>query len=162
MRGFSGFDEFISSRGGIASRRELLEAGWTPDELWFGRWYGNLDRVRHGWYGSRDLPPLARAAWSVGGPLACVSALVHHGAIAPDDPRVDPATIHVTLRTHAKRPTTLGPSATRLTVVYHWGDAAFDAAINTAVSAPHRHAVTLETARAQLARCAPARLPRRA
>lgn len=145
MRGFSGFDAFISAHGGIVSRRELLDAGWTPDELWFGRYYGQLDRVRRGWYGSDDLPPLVRAAWSAGGPLACLSALVHHGAIAADDPRVDLGTIHVALPAHAKRPTTIGRFAAPLMPVYHWSDAA--------IASSDRHAVSMEAARAQLARC---------
>lgn len=145
MRGFIGFDAVINARGGVASRRELLDAGWTADELRIGFWYGRLDRVRRGWYGSADLPPLARAAWSGGGPLACLSALVHHGVIPADDPRIDPSVIHVALPAHAKRPTTLGRGAAGLIVVYHRGDDPTGGATRLAVS--------VSTARTQLARC---------
>jgi hypothetical protein len=145
MRGFSGFDAWISGQGGVVSRRELLEAGWTADELRFGIEYGRLVRLRRGWYSSHDLPAPVRSSWALGGPLACVSALVHHGAIPGDDPRVDSATVHVSLPAHAKRPRTIGPAGVALSVVHHWwgiqrgpGD---------------RHAVPVETALLQLDRC---------
>lgn len=81
MAGFSGFDPVIRRLGGIASRRELRRAGWVETELWFAWSYGNLDRIRIGWYASSDLPADARAAWKAGGPLACESALAHYGML---------------------------------------------------------------------------------
>jgi hypothetical protein len=81
MAGFSGFDPVIRRLGGIASRRELRLAGWNETELWFAWQYGNLDRIRIGWYASSDLPTDARAAWRAGGPLACVSALRYYGML---------------------------------------------------------------------------------
>lgn len=81
MAGFSGFDPVIRRYGGIASRRELLAAGWSETDFWFALYYGNLDRIRQGWYASSDLADDARAAWRAGGPLACVSALIHHGML---------------------------------------------------------------------------------
>lgn len=90
MAGFSGFDPVIRRFGGIASRRELRLAGWNETDLWFAWQYGNLDRIRTGWYASSDLPMDARAAWRAGGPLACVSALRYHGMLPPAD-RADTA-----------------------------------------------------------------------
>ena len=85
MAGFSGFDPVIRRLGGIAARRELRQAGWSETDLWFAWNYGNLDRIRIGWYAASDLPDEARAAWAAGGPLACVSALVHYGLLRPFD-----------------------------------------------------------------------------
>lgn len=73
----------IRRHGGIASRAELLAAGWTPTDLWLADRFGDLDRIRRGWYASSELPDDARAAWRAGGPLACVSALLHLGMLAP-------------------------------------------------------------------------------
>ena len=81
MAGFSGFDPVIRRYGGLAARRELRHAGWSETDLWFAWNYGNLDRIRIGWYASSDLPTDARAAWVAGGPLACVSALAHYGML---------------------------------------------------------------------------------
>lgn len=95
MAGFSGFDPVIRRYGGIAARRELRREGWSETDLWFAWHYGNLDRIRIGWYASSDLPADARAAWVAGGPLACVSALAHYGMLAFVEV-VDPA-LHICL-----------------------------------------------------------------
>lgn len=96
MAGFSGFDPVIRRLGGIAARRELRQAGWHETDLWFAWRYGNLDRIRIGWYASSDLPADARAAWVAGGPLACVSALVHYGMLEPGGADGDRA-LHICL-----------------------------------------------------------------
>ncbi len=110
--GFGGFDEFIRQEGGIVTRAELLDAGWTPDELWIAT--GSLrrpTRLRHGWYCSSDVPDAVRRAWACGGPLACWSALewyADHGSVraraalgarslASD---ASPSTIHITVEPH--------------------------------------------------------------
>ena len=62
MAGFSGFDPVIRRLGGIAARRELRQAGWSETDLWFAWHYGNLDRIRVGWYAASDLPADARGA----------------------------------------------------------------------------------------------------
>jgi hypothetical protein len=122
VRGYRGFDCFISARGGIVTRRELLDAGWLPDEIFFGHDYGNLTRIRHGWYVSSDLFPLVRLGWAVGGPLACVSALVHHGVLSPEDPRHESGSIHIALPAHGNRLRSAPVLRDGLTVVTHWGD----------------------------------------
>lgn len=117
MAGFSGFDPVIRRLGGIASRRELRHAGWSETDLWFAWRYGNLDRIRIGWYAASDLPLDARAAWAAGGPLACVSALVHHGMVRPEV--ADELDLHISLPAdgHVARHAPEG-------LVVHWSTAA--------------------------------------
>ena len=98
MVGFSLFEPLIRGYGGIASRRELLadgeSFGYTETDFRFAQHYGRLDRIRPGWYASSDLPADSRAAWRAGGPLACVSALLHHGILDPRELPPDTA-LHV-------------------------------------------------------------------
>lgn len=96
MAGFSGFDPVIRRLGGIASRRELRRAGWSETDLWFAWRYGELDRIRIGWYAASDLPANARAAWIAGGPLACVSALAFNGTLPPQE-GADQHALHIAL-----------------------------------------------------------------
>lgn len=113
-------DPLIRRLGGIASRGELLAAGWTPTDLWFADQWGALDRIRRGWYAAHDLPDDARAAWRAGGPLACVSALVHHGVI-PSAEEDDALGLHISLAADGHLPAfdpELGPAPGL--VVAHW------------------------------------------
>ncbi|WAB84227.1 hypothetical protein OVN20_01235 [Microcella daejeonensis] len=83
--GFGGFEEFIRGQGGIVSRAELLDAGWTADELRIARGcYGRPTRLRRGWYCSSDVPAVVRRSWAHGGPLACWSALEWHASAGHD------------------------------------------------------------------------------
>ncbi len=139
MGGFGGFDRVIRVYGGIASRRELLAAGWTETEFWFGLRYGNLDRIRHGWYAAADLPDEARRAWASGGPLACVSALGHYGMLAVSS--TDP--LHICVRSDGHLPLRASPD-----VVVHWSTSDFFSG--------SRRAVSLTVALAQARACSPA------
>lgn len=138
MAGFSGFDRVIQRLGGIASRRELLDAGWTETEFWFGLYYGNLDRIRIGWYASSDLPADARAAWRAGGPLACVSALIHYGMLDASDV-TDNQPLHICVAADAHL-----PASATADVVVHWSTADRYSGSRRAVSP----AVALRQARA--------------
>ncbi len=144
MRWYSGFDEFISAHGGIVSRRELLDAGWTADTLRMAYGiYRRPTRLRRGWYCSPEVPADVREAWSHGGPLACVSALRWYGVIPSVD---DDTALHVCLprHTHRRRIEARSPR----TVVLHWHDLA---------GAPEfRWAVPLEVAIEQARHCAAA------
>ncbi|MFN4001698.1 hypothetical protein [Microcella sp.] len=143
MRGFHSFDEYISHQGGVMSRSELLDAGWSADEVRLGVRYGTLHRLCRGWYGARDLPAAVTSAWAHGGPLACVSALhfldiIDANAAALEQPHVcRPA------RAHRLR------YATMATI--HWSDEAYRSGT--------RWSVAPETALQQAARCAPDALP---
>jgi hypothetical protein len=118
MRGYKGFEEFISSRGGIVTRKELLAAGWTPDDLRIA--YGNYlrpTRIRRGWYCSREVPLEVRGAWAHGGPLACISALQWYGIVPTD---VSDSAIHICVPRHTKRRNV--ESHSPRPVVVHWHD----------------------------------------
>lgn len=107
--GFSGFEEFISQQGGIVTRAELLDAGWTADELRIATgWFRRPTRLRHGWYCSTDVPDAVRRAWACGGPLACWSALEWYADHGSDRARAaigrraragsaSPSTIHISI-----------------------------------------------------------------
>lgn len=110
--GFSGFEEFIRQQGGIVTRAELLDAGWTPDELRIATGsFRRPTRLRHGWYCSTDVPDAVRRAWACGGPLACWSALEwyadHGGEVArtaigarPSAGFDSPSVIHISVEPH--------------------------------------------------------------
>ena len=71
-RGFGGFEQFISGQGGIVTRGELLDAGWSADELRLVRdMPSQPTRLRRGWYSSREVDETVRNAWAHGGALAC-------------------------------------------------------------------------------------------
>lgn len=138
------FETFLTSRGGIASRRELLEAGWTADDLRLARgMYGRPERLRHGWYCSRELPPIIRRAWAHGGPLACVSALEWYGAITREREPGGLEALHVCVPRHTRGRTV--EAREPLPVVVHWHGAAQDPL--------SRWAVPLDVARSQARFC---------
>lgn len=120
--------------GGIATTAELLKAGYSRRIIEAVIGYGRVIRVRRGVYALRELPPEVLAACRIGGRLACVSALAHHGII----PRPDGA-LHVEVAANASR--------LRMPVddvVLHWASAAPDGT---------RLAVGVGAALAQSARC---------
>lgn len=137
-------DDLLDDCDGIVSHSELRSDGWDDEilRLLLGR--GRIVRLRHGWYGAPGLHPDVRRAWAAGGPLACISALVHHGAVRADDPRHDPQAVHVSLPRQARHPTTLGLDVGDAVIVWHYSAGPIDT----------RRAVGIETARRQLARCA--------
>lgn len=145
--GWSGVAEHLRSLGGIATRAEILAGGWSEDMLRFARDHGSIVSLRHGWFGSTDLAIDVRRSWAAGGPLACVSALVHHGRIALDHPDHDSDVVHVALRRHGRPPVTLGHDAHDIGIVWHYVD----------TMPPGRRAVSVDRALRQLARCS---LPR--
>lgn len=78
----------LARTGGIISTRELraLDVDQVTVELYRHR--GTLQVVRQGWYCTPATPAVVRLAWRFGGPLACVSALQFHTALAMTAPRV--------------------------------------------------------------------------
>lgn len=140
--GFRRFELVLRQLGGIASRRELLDAT-DGDEtaFWFAVRYGYIDRVRNGWYAAATVPADARAAWAAGGPLACVSALVHHGMLEPVVLPVD-GPLHIAVGRGGHR------FPVSRAVVAHWGDQDRESGTRLAVSP--------EVALRQARRCASA------
>lgn len=143
MRGFHSFDEYIVEQGGVMSRSELLDAGWSADDVRLGVQYGTLHRLCRGWYGARDLPAAVRDAWAHGGPLACVSAL--HFLDIIDTDSVDHEQLHVCRPSRAHRLRYATPAT------IHWSDEAYRSGT--------RWSVAPEIALQQAARCAPQTLP---
>ena len=146
MFGPQALDDSLSAREGIISFAELRSLGYDEDALRVVLGRRRLVRLRHGWYGTPDLPADVRRGWAAGGPLACISALVHHGAVSIDDERHDPGVVHVALRRLGRAPSTVGRAAEGVGIVRHY----------TGVG-PDRRAVSVDTALRQLSQC---RLPR--
>lgn len=95
-------DRLIDAHGGIVSARELVRAGIAEEHIRILRDYGSIRRIRKGWYCSPELGAVHVLAWRIGGPLACVSALVHHGLLDEDEMHFDEG-FHVALRGHSSR-----------------------------------------------------------
>lgn len=126
--GFRRFELVLRQLGGIASRRELLDAT-DGDEtgFWFALRYGYIDRVRSGWYAAATVPLEARVAWAAGGPLACVSALAYYGMLDESALPAD-APLHIALPRGGHRFPTVRA------VIAHWGDRDHGSGTRLAVS----------------------------
>jgi hypothetical protein len=73
--------ESVRLLGGVARTSELLRLGHEAEWIRMAVYYGRIIRIRRGVFGNLDLPAAVIDAWRVGGRLACVSALEHHGVI---------------------------------------------------------------------------------
>ena len=71
--------DIVRRLGGVAWRRELIEAGSWDDIIDMSVSFGRLRRVRRGLYVLPDISEAAVIALRVGGRLACISSLAHHG-----------------------------------------------------------------------------------
>lgn len=127
-------DALIRRLGGVATTAELLSFGFSAEIIAAFVAHGRVLHVRQGWYSTIDVPAAARAACTVGGRLACLSALRYHGL-----PFAEPEQLHVAV----------GRSASRLRthdgVVLHWSRRALDG---------DRIAVSVAEALRQAAACA--------
>lgn len=74
--------------GGIATRRQLVEKGFSGWQLTAAVRQGSVRRVRRGWYASTTASPAAALAVRVGGRLSHTSAARDFGLWAGHDPRV--------------------------------------------------------------------------
>src|SRR5690606_28124022 len=70
---------------GIMSTAELLARNHKFVWVRIAERYGNIVRVRKGWYAHPAESHDVIRAWRVGGRLTCVSALAHHGLSEPAD-----------------------------------------------------------------------------
>ncbi len=107
-------EERIRELGGIATTGELVALGYHPQHLRVLAEFGRIVRIRKGWYANNDVAETVIQARRVGGILACMSALAHHGWCEPE-----PNLLHVSVPRSASRlrsPTRAG--STR--VVIHW------------------------------------------
>ena len=114
-------EEPIRALGGIATTGELITAGYNPQYLRVLAEFGRIVRIRKGWCASTEVDQAVIQARRVGGALACMSALAHHGWCEPE-----PNVLHVSVPRSASRPRSReGPRDTRepagsMQVVVHW------------------------------------------
>lgn len=152
----------VERRGGIVAAREFAEEGIDADHLRILRDFGSLRRIRKGWYCHPALPTVNVIAWSIGGPLACVSALVHHGVLTEDEILASEG-LHVRIPAHGS-PRIRDSALERLAA--NLGERSLGAPPTLHWDAPERSSdrtsVDLETALEQARHCRPllARLAR--
>jgi len=104
-------ERIVRELGGIASTAEILKRGYDTTMIRLVADYGRIRRLRQGWYGVPELSIDSARAWTVGGPLTCISAAVHHGLWAHDARQ-----LHVRVPGHASRLRIDDPAG----VVVHW------------------------------------------
>jgi predicted transcriptional regulator of viral defense system len=127
------FDWLLARHGGVFYTDEAYGLGDTQTMLRWGVIRGSIIRARRGVYCDPALPAAARDALRIGGRLACVSALAHHGLATA------PAELHIVVPARASRLRRAGRSA-----VIHWSRREL---------AGDRVAVSAEVAHRQAARC---------
>ena len=125
---------------GIVATHELIAGGTDTDSIRVHVVRGELVPLRKGWYASPAISAEVMLAWRIGGPLACVSALVHHELLDPHDLACEHGRLHVSIRTNtSRRPGSLtiagypGGAQARSPVL-HWSTTAFRSGDRLAVS----------------------------
>jgi len=93
-----GLTSAIERLGQVATRRELIDHGFTGRQLTFAVATGLLVRPRRGWYASPDADSGLVRAVRVGGRLGCVSAAERYGWAI-----VRRGDVHVSLAENASR-----------------------------------------------------------
>lgn len=121
------FDSLFARHGGVFFTGEAYRGGDTQSILYWAVAYGSVIRARRGVYCDPGLPGAAIRALRIGGRLACVSALAHHG-LGPEPPE-----LHVVVPANASRLGEIGGS-----VVLHWSRRRL-AGDRVAVSAAEAH-----------------------
>lgn len=163
-------ERLIDALGGIVSARELVGAGIPEEHIRIMRDHGILRRIRKGWYCLPSLRGVHVLAWRIGGPLSCVSALVHHELLEPGDLHHDDG-LHIARRAHSSRRLSdlsvrahaddLGVAIGQRPPVLHWSSRDFRSGTRLAVSVDTaleqaRHCRPLLAARARAAAAAAA------
>lgn len=134
------FQRTLDRCAGIVATHELIADGTDADSIRFHVFRGELVRLRKGWFAHPAVSPAAMLAWRIGGPLACVSALVHYELLNREDLEPDGERPHVSLRTNTSRrpgPLTIAsyPGGSEASSpVLHWSTAAFRSGDRLAVS----------------------------
>lgn len=127
------FDHLLSQHGGVFFTHEAYRDGDTQSNLYWAVKYGSVLRARRGVYCDPGLSAAAQLALRVGGRLACVSALAHHGYRDSADE------VHIVVPANASR-----LRMPQSGVVIHWSRRPLDG---------DRIAVNESVARRQAARC---------
>lgn len=125
--------------GGVIATHELAAAGVDAMSLRYLVARRELVRLRKGWFSLPGLTSDVALAWRIGGPLACVSALMHHGLVTAADGPLGHE-LHVALRTNTSRmPGRLTvaeypESAQGQLIVRHWSTPSYFSGDRLAVS----------------------------
>jgi very-short-patch-repair endonuclease len=106
----------IARSGGIASARQLADAGCHPRLVALARESGSIVRIRRGWYATPHAPQPVVSAVRAGGRLGCCSALRLSGVWVLDDD-----VVHVTVGAGA-HPSLAGSQRVKL----HWAGTGLD------------------------------------
>ncbi len=93
--------QWVTDRGGIVHRGELLDLGVSAHALRSAIRAEAVHRVRRYWVATSGAPPALVLAAEVTGVLACVSAARHRGWWIPPDADAE---IHVRVAAHAAKP----------------------------------------------------------
>ncbi|MBX3097981.1 MAG: type IV toxin-antitoxin system AbiEi family antitoxin domain-containing protein [Salinibacterium sp.] len=103
------FDKLLARHGGVFFTDEAYRRGDTQSMLYWSVARGSIIRARRGVYCDPRLSDAALLALRVGGRLACVSALAHHGLTAA------PSEVHIVVPANASR-----LRKPKSSVVIHW------------------------------------------
>jgi len=91
-------EQRIRQLGGIATTGELAALGYHPHHILVLAEFGRIVRIRKGWYANNEVDEAVIEARRVGGVLACMSALAHHGWCEPEQ-----GVLHVSVPRSASR-----------------------------------------------------------
>ncbi|HAM25156.1 MAG TPA: hypothetical protein DCP11_00190 [Microbacteriaceae bacterium] len=72
-------DQLVRAAGGIAPRRQILDAGYSPNAIAWAAGHGRLVRVRRAWYALPDAEGDRVSAVMLGGRLGAFSAAASYG-----------------------------------------------------------------------------------
>ncbi|HXH36619.1 MAG TPA: type IV toxin-antitoxin system AbiEi family antitoxin domain-containing protein [Plantibacter sp.] len=149
-------ERVIVQLGGIATRRQLLAAGFTGPELTAAVREAVISRVRQGYYASQSTPIASRVAVRIGGAVGCLTAAGTYGFWDGMDARVHVSVPHLASRLRTRQPLVAFPSARRSDVfpepvVLHW-----TAEPRPHVAGPETWRVSRDEALRQVMHCAEA------
>jgi len=153
-------EQCILELGGVARASELHARGHPAWELRMLSEYGRIVRVRKGWYAAPDTAPQLLRAWRIGGRLACISALVHHGLVDANE-----TAVHVAITTGSSRLRHPDDRRQRLSpgredsIVLHWAPRVISAGEAAGDERMSRLVVPLEIALEQAEVCRPRTTP---
>ncbi len=108
----------VVALGGIARTRDLRAMGMSDQDIRFAVGYGNLRRVRNGWYTLPGVDARLIEAVRLGGRLACVSALAFHADGGADAAASSPGDgcVHIEVPANVPTPRAARAAGARI----HW------------------------------------------
>lgn len=118
----------VDRLGGIATRRQLLAAGFTGRELTAAVRGGAIDRVRQGYYAGPTTPRASLVAVRIGGAVGCLTAAGSYGLWDGAEHRVHVSVPHLASRLRTRKSlvafgSEFGADVYPEPVVLHWTQA---------------------------------------